>query len=635
LKYKFLEPIKIGNVGIKNRVMFLAMAKHLSNSDGRISQRDLAYIKSVADGGAGLVIPGAMVIDPAWPSVLPMQPGIYSDDFIPGLKLLVDVTRQAGARIFFQLWHPGQVAFTKGKTPQTIDQLSLSEIQEIQEKYYAAGLRARAAGADGVEYQMCHNFLGAQFLSPLFNHRHDEYGSDSFENQIRFSMEVIQKLRKAIGKDMALSVKINGSDIVRGGITPELAAKTAAALEKFGVSMFSVSAGGPLTAITGMSSEGDVEEGWKAPFAQAIKAAVSIPVAATGSIRHAEVAQKILEDGMCDMVGMGRTIFAEREWTNKVAADKEDEIRYCISCMACFNSTIDGKSGCTINPFALREMERQELNKDDNGRVVAIVGAGPAGLEAAITLGERGFKPVVFERGHKIGGMLLSGKNAPGKGILSSVINYYEKAIKRSGVEVRFHVEATADYLRQLNPYSVVIATGSVPVTLTGIPGVDKGHVHEFMEVLKSSPNIIGKSVAVIGAGLTGMEIATMLFNKGNEVCLVDIAPPPSGESSPKPAFELLLAYGRAKNLGVVLKMEHRLVEIKNGEVILEDLKTQRIYAIPADYVAVCIGMKSNDDLYNELLGSRPRVYRIGDSHHIGNIGSAVFEGSKLAYALK
>jgi pyruvate/2-oxoglutarate dehydrogenase complex dihydrolipoamide dehydrogenase (E3) component len=216
------------------------------------------------------------------------------------------------------------------------------------------------------------------------------------------------------------------------------------------------------------------------------------------------------------------------------------------------------------------------------------------------------------------------------------VIDYYEKAIKRLGIEVRFNTEATADRIKELTPCSVVIATGSLPVTLAGIPGIDKAHVHGVIEVLENPPDITGKSVVVIGAGLTGIETGAMLFKKGNKVMVIDIVPPPPAEASLNVPFERVLAYGKAQSLGMMdFKMEHKLVEIRDSEVVVEDLKTRQVHAIPADYVVISVGVKPNDNLYQEIVGKMQGVYRIGDSCYIGKIGNAVLGGSKLAYELK
>ena len=377
MSHKFLEPIKIGNQTVKNRVMFLAMAKNISNFDDSVSAKDIAYVESVAAGGVGLLVPGAMIVDPEWPSVLPLQPGIYDDRFIPGLRRLVLAAHKYDAKILFQLWHPGATNYS-GIDPKTVDELTKDEIHAIQDKFVAAAKRAMAAGADGIEFQTCHGYLACQFISPLFNHRTDEYGWNKVEDRTRFATEILTRIRKVIGPDKIISVKMQGFDYPKSegpngndGITPEQAAEVAPYLEKAGADMIAVSAGGTIYHQDDIMS-GDVHraEGWKVPAATMVKNAVSVPVVATGSIRHPDFVDQIINDGKCDMVGMGRGILAEREWVKKCAEGREDELRYCISCMNCFNVNIDnvcvlipgahgvavgGKHGAALYKAAVRE----------------------------------------------------------------------------------------------------------------------------------------------------------------------------------------------------------------------------------------------------------------------------------------
>ena len=370
MSHKFLEPIKIGNQTVKNRVMFLAMAKNISNFDDSVSAKDIAYVESVAAGGVGLLVPGAMIVDPEWPSVLPLQPGIYDDRFIPGLRRLVLAAHKYDAKILFQLWHPGATNYS-GIDPKTVDELTKDEIHAIQDKFVAAAKRAMAAGADGIEFQTCHGYLACQFISPLFNHRTDEYGWNKVEDRTRFATEILTRIRKVIGPDKIISVKMQGFDYPKSegpngndGITPEQAAEVAPYLEKAGADMIAVSAGGTIYHQDDIMS-GDVHraEGWKVPAATMVKNAVSVPVVATGSIRHPDFVDQIINDGKCDMVGMGRGILAEREWVKKCAEGREDELRYCISCMNCFNVNPFSyeQTNCSVNPFALREGSKRCL----------------------------------------------------------------------------------------------------------------------------------------------------------------------------------------------------------------------------------------------------------------------------------
>jgi len=620
-------------VDLKNRVIYLAMAKYLSTPDNFVTDRQIAYYAARAKGGAGLVIPGACIVDPLYPSTLPMQPGLYDDKFIPGLTRLVDAVHAAGAKIFLQPWHPGVTPY--GCRPEDVKQVAdwtIDEIHGLQKLFADACVRIKKSGADGVEFHIAHNYLPEQFAVPLFNKRTDEYGADTVENAMRFSTESLQGIRAACGDDFTIVVKINGTDLTPGGMTPERAAEASALLEKAGASMITVSAGGGLTDLTGMSSDGHREEGWKVPFAKTVKDSVTIPVAATGDIRHPEFAERILEEGLCDMVGIGRGLFAEPEWVNKLSAGREDEMRTCISCMSCFDYCPPGKSGCAVNPLAMRESENVSLSYDGGGRTVAVIGAGPAGLEAAVTLAERKFKPVVFESEVKIGGMERIGAIPDGKSKVNWHIDYYKKQIGRLGIDLRTGTRATLEDIQKLNPYAVLIATGSDPIFPRSVKGIDKPNVAMIRDVLDDFPDISGKEIVIVGAGLTGLETAATFAARKNKVTVIDMLPEPNYESLP---VDHLLAIGYAKGSRVDVRMSHKLLAVEDAAVVSENTLTNESVNIPADMVVISMGARPNDSLYEEIRDKFERVIKIGDSSSVGKIMNAVQSGFDTAVNLE
>ena len=637
MSHKFLEPIKIGNQTVKNRVIFMAMAKTLSSFDLKVTYRDIDYIRAVAEGGTGIIIPGAMVVDPLWPSVLPGQPGLFTDFNTRALQKMVKICHDNDAKILFQLWHPGAVNYN-GKQPPTIDEISVEEIKRIQGMFANAAINAMKTGCDGIEFQMCHTYLANQFLSPAFNHRTDEYGAQTLENQLRFSIECIERIRAVIGPDKILAVKLQGYDLTENGITPEMAAQFAPYVEKAGADMITVSGGGSLTDLTGMSGDGKREEGWKVPGAKAVKDVVSIPVAASGSIRHPQYANSIIEDGSCDMIGLGRAILAEREWVNKCAEGREDEMRYCISCMNCWNfGLIPHQTNCTVNPWAGREYEQKPLNVNGDGRVVAIVGAGPAGMEAAVTLKQRGFAPVVFEKSDKLGGNIHLAKLPPNKHKFNWAVEYYEKMAKKLDIDIRFNTEAKAEDILALDPYAVLIAAGS-NVSVPPIEGLDAENVIQSREVLEKKMSFPGKKVVLIGGGLTGVESALYMRYQGSEVSVVDFAPPPSTSQLDAMNFmmEAALDYGHALMAGIQFYYKHKVLSFKDGVLNIESLEDGEKKAIPADVLVLSAGVTPNDDLWKQLLASgRKNVFKAGDANFCDKICQAVQAGSKFATTLK
>ena len=647
MNHKFLEPIKIGNVEVKNRIVFLAMAKTMSNFDNVVSERDVAYIESVAAGGVGIVIPGAMIVDPEWPSVLPMQPAIWHDKFLPGLKRLVDVSHKHDAKILFQLWHPGATIYS-GVQPKTVDELTVEEIKYIQAKFVAAAQRAMDAGADGIEFQTCHGYLANQFVSPLFNHRTDEYGWENPEDRTRFACECIAAIREVIGPDKILSVKMQGFDYPKGeglasiygadGIDPEQAAQVAPYFEKAGADMLTVSAGGTIFMQDDIMA-GDVRraEGWKVPAAAMVKQAVSVPVVATGSIRHPEYVDQIISEGKCDMVGMGRGILAEREWVKKCAEGREDELRYCISCLNCWNVNpfAHEQTNCSVNPFALRELSQRPLNVNGEGRVVVIVGAGPAGMEAAVTLKQRGFTPVVFEKSDKIGGNIHIAKKPICKGKFDWAIDYYVNMAKKLDIDVRLNTEATVEGIMALNPYSVLIATGSNIVTFP-IEGAEAVPVYEAHDVLVKDLVFEGKKIAVVGGGITGLEVAQLVREQGNEVAVIDMLPEwPLGALEPRYQMEALIEVMHSTKAGLQLYYNHKVEKYADGKLIAVHTENGSVLEVEADMLIMAVGVKPNNDLYVALkMMGHPSVWMAGDAIVTGKINKAVTQGSKFGYAL-
>ena len=647
MNHKFLEPIKIGNQVVKNRIMFLAMAKTLSGFDGRVTTRDLAYIRAIAAGGTGLIIPGSMQVDHEWPSQIAKQPGIYDDSFIPGLARLADAAHEGGGKVLFQLWHPGVVDYSHGNPP-SVNDVTVEWIHGVEAKFAAAAERAVKAGADGIEFQMCHTYLANQFLSPLWNHRTDAYGWDTLENRMRFSLETLRLLRKALGPDKILAVKHQGFDFPKGegpdgndGITPEMAAEFAAEIEKVGVDLITVSAGGTLTGKDNIMT-GDVSraEGWKVAAARTVKNAVSIPVAASGNIRHPDYIDQILTNGDCDMVGMGRGLLAEHDWVKKCEEGREDQLRYCLSCMRCWNMDMfaPDTSNCSVNPFACREDAVRPLKRDGDGRVVAVIGAGPAGMEAAVTLKQRGFAPVVFEKEATVGGNVNLAKKPPHKDRFQWQVDYYANMARDLGIDVRLNTEATVEAVTALKPYAVLVAAGC-KVTVPPIPGLDQAETVQSHDVLHEDRVYAGKKMVVIGGGVAGMETAMYLRAQGNTVAVVDFLPEfPTNMFGGDPRFnmEAKIETENCYAQGIGMHYSNKVVKYEGGKLYLAHAQTGDETVLDADIVVLSTGVKPCDGLYNDLMAAGVQnVWKVGDANVTAKISKAVMNGSKFAYALK
>ena len=631
MKYSFLEPIKFGPITLKNRIIRPAVAEFIANADGTINQQYIEYYRNVARGGIALITPGIAVVDETAPFVGVRQPFLTDRKFIPGLKKVVDAVHGEGAKITFQLWHAGHIMID-GLPVAMVNDFTKEDIERLKQKYYIAAKHCKEAGADGVEYHIAHTYLPCQFMSPYFNKRTDEYGSDTIENAMRFSIECIDMIREGLcDEHFVITAKINGDDFVEGGTTPEWAAQGAKLLEKAGVVMITVNGGGAITGREFMSDNGKQPEGWKVHLAETVKNQVSIPVAASGSIRHPQFVHEIIAQGRCDLVALGRGTIAEPEWVRKVLEDREDEMRYCISCLYCFNPiALDGsESCCSVNPYAKCEFVQPELIRNGNGRKVAVIGAGPAGLEAAATLAERGFSPVIFERKPYIGGLVEIAKVPPHKTKFAWMIEYYEKQLKRLDVEVRLSTPATIEAIEEVAPYAVIAATGSDEI-VPPIPGIGSKNVIHVRELLEKRVQETGKDVVVIGAGMTGIEAAYYMASMGNKVKVIEILPPPVGLS-----LADSLTFRDTKRAGVEFYFEHSLQKIMNGNVLVKNILTNEEILMSADMVVLSLGIRPNTELYDELKEKFNRIYKVGDCSDLGKIAQAVRSGSNIGYRLE
>lgn len=623
------DEMKIGALTVRNRIIYLSMAKYLSDGKQCITQKECDYYASLAKGGVGLIVPGAMVVDGNWPSCLANQPGLYNDRFLHGLHRLSDVIHMYGAKVFFQLWHPGMVRYGTDLPLKSPVDFSTDEIRNIQNKFVEAAARSKAAGADGVELQICHNYICAQFFSPAFNKRMDEYGANTLENSLRFSLEIINGIHLVCGQDFPISIKINGSDFRDDGITPELAADASVLLEQAGVNLICVSAGGGLTRLTGMSADGYQPEGWKVYMAETVKKKVRIPVCATGSLRHPHFIEKQILENQYDFVGLGRGLLADYEWPNKIAEGRYNEIRPCVSCMSCFNRPSDeDMPRCTVNPIACRDMECQELIADGANRIVAVIGSGPAGMQAAITLAQRAFYPIVFEKEGIVGGMVRLAATPSGKYKLNWLTEYHINMAQKLNIEMRLNTPATLELLMTLNPYAVIIASGT-NAFIPPVPGINGPNVIPVRDILEDFPIVKNKNIVVVGSGSTGTETATTFAEYGNNVTIIDMLPEP--ESVP---LDTLFTNQHRDQAGVKVNMSRKLLQITENTVIAENIKDGGQEKYPCDFVVLSMGVRSENTLYNQIKELLPNVINIGDSNKPGKIGHAIKQGYDAARTL-
>lgn len=636
---------KIGRLELKNRIVMPAMGTSLAAASGEASDELIAFYEERAAGGCGLIITEITRVDNETGVGTPNQLNASDLLYVPRLEKLARAVHRHDSKVFVQLQHPGRQNHSRliggrqivapsavmssaiGEMPR---ELSTEEVAELVDKFVFGACIARTAGMDGVEIHGAHGYLVGQFLSPLTNLRTDKYGG-SLEGRMTFLSEIVQGIKESCGAGFPVSVRIDGDEFVPGGITLEEALLTARHLEKLGVDCINVSSG------TYESSNAIIEpisypQGWKKHLAAAVKQTVQIPVIACDVIRKPEFAESLLQEGNTDFVALGRAQLADPQWANKAAAGREAEIRTCISCLYCIQEVMDCKViKCAVNARAGRELEFPEPVQDGGGRTVAVIGGGPAGMEAARILALREFKPVLFEAREVLGGSVELGSRPPLKEKLNWFISNMQHQLELLHVEVRLAAQPTLKQLQELAPYAVFVAAGAKPV-VPEIPGAKRDIVCTVVDVLSGTAEIKHKRAVVIGSGMTGLETAEYLAELGNQVTVVEMQPRIGPDAYLPNLIDIVT---RLRKNGVELLSSTKLTEVMADAVVLENTSTGETVLKEADAVVLSIGVAPERGVAEELKQALPKVKVIGDAAKPGRIGQAIQSGFETAYVLK
>ncbi|RRD94661.1 FAD-binding protein [Clostridiales bacterium COT073_COT-073] len=643
---KLMEPGYIGKLKLKNRVVMPAMGTSLASSNGEASDQIIAYYEERAKGGCGLIITEITRIDNQTGVGTPNQLWAIDPRQIPRLERLARSVHRHGAKIFLQLHHPGRQSHARliegrqivsasdvmssvvGEVPRP---LTTEEVEQMVKDFVKGAKIAEMAGIDGIELHAAHGYLLCQFLSPTTNKRTDKYGGD-FTNCHRFITEIIMGIRYLCGKDFPISVRIDGDEFVEGGIRLEDAIKTAKYLESIGVDAINISAGTYETANT-IIEPYTYPQGWKRHLAQGIKDNVSIPVIACDAIKDPDFAEKLLQEGNCDFIALGRAHLADPYFVKKAVAGQAEEIRPCIGCLHCIESLMNGITiRCAVNPLLGYEKDYQYLPKDGNGKVVCVIGGGPGGLQSAITLAGRGFKVTLFEQKSELGGSVRLGSRPPHKELLFRLIKSLEIEAKKAGVEIKLNTKPSIEELKQYQPYAVIAAIGGKEIT---IPLTDAGSdkLLSPIQVLEEQTQLKDKKIVVVGSGMTGLEMAEYFAAQGNEVVVVEMAK----EIGPGVHKAMLVdIMTRLQKMKVSFMPSHKLLDYKDGVADLMDNSTSNSVSLPTDYLVLSIGVtgQTGDEFIQDLESNFTRVCLVGDCQKAGRIYEAMVTGFDAAYHL-
>ena len=653
------EPIKINQLELKNRICMPAMHMNMA-VNFEVSDQLIDFYAERARGGVGVITVGYATVDEYSGNVTNI--GAHKDEFIPGLKRLAHAIQENGARAVVQINHAGRYNFSfflDGKqavapsavpsrmTRETPRELTIDEIKEIVNRFSQAAARVKKAGYDGVEVLSGTGYLISEFLSPFTNKRVDDYGG-SFENRMRFGLEVMQAIRQEVGADFPLIVRMNGNDFMPGGNGRRDLQEYAQRLVQVGVDALNINVGWHEARVPQIVTS--VPRGVFGYLAKGIKELVDVPVISGHRINDTATAREMIGDGLCDMVAMGRPLIADPFLPQKAKAGHEKGIVHCIACaQGCFDNLFKLKPvECLCNPKAGHEKETA-VEKTKAPKKVMVVGGGAAGMSAALSAREKGHNVTLCEKGSRLGGQLYLASAPPGREEFAELAKDLEYQVAQSTINVVLNQCVDEALLDHEKPDTVILATGALPIK-PPIPGVELPHVVQAWEVLQETA-VTGRRVVIVGGGAVGVETALFLAEKGTlspqalKFLLVNRAEDPEDlyELATRGTKNIVVIemidkmgkdIGKTTRWGILQDLSRQGIQTKATTKALEITETcvkaemdGKIEEIPTDTVVLAAGAASYNPLqeFVEKQGIPCKV--IGDAAKVALAFDAVHQG--------
>lgn len=662
------RPLTVGHLTLPNRVLMGSMHTNLEEAPNGF-ERLAAFYAERARAGVSLIVTGGIAPN-AEGAVFQGANALTEESQVAEHRHVVDAVHAAGGHLCMQILHAGRYAYSPELVapsalqapinPFTPRALSSEEVEQQIADYVRCATLAQQAGYDGVEVMGSEGYLINQFICRRTNQRDDDWGGD-FERRMRFPVEIVKRIRQAVGERFLLIFRLSMIDLVEEGSSWEEVVQLGQAIEAAGANVINTGIGWHEARVPTIVTS--VPRAAFTEVTRRIRAALSIPLITTNRINMPEVAERVLAEGHADMVSMARPFLADPEWVRKAEAGLAKEINTCIACnQACLDHTFMGKlTSCLVNPRACHETEIT-LAPAQTPKRVAVVGGGPAGLATAVAAASRGHAVVLFERRSELGGQFNYARKIPGKEEFNETLRYFRVMLEKHAVGVRLNTEATVGALADFD--EIVIATGVVPRELA-LPGADHPSVLSYADAIEQ-PERVGKRVAVIGAGGIGFDVSELLSHEGHptmEVAAwcdewgVDLAvcergglKAPQPPRSPRSIVMLQRKSSKpGKNLGKTTGWVHRASLKQRGVETLAGCEYVRIddaglhirregqeQVVEVDTIVVCAGQESVRDLISPLAQAGSRVHVIGGADEAAELDAkrAIDQGTRLAASL-
>ena len=633
------RPLDLGFTQLKNRVIMGSMHTGLEElPDGH--KRMAAFYSERARGGVGLIVTGGIGPNEEG-STHPSTVRLDTDEAVKNHKEVTDAVHIAGGKICMQILHTGRYAYgpklvapSAGQAPINPYKPKALEPDEIEKQindFITTATQAQRAGYDGVEIMGSEGYFLNQFIARRTNHRDDEWGGE-YENRIRLPIEVVRRVREAVGENFIIIYRLSMLDLVEGGSTYDEVVQLGKEIEKAGATIINTGIGWHEARIPTIATK--VPRAAFTWVSAKFRAALSIPIITSNRINTPEVAESVLARGDADMVSMARPFLADPDFVRKAQQNKADEINTCIGCnQACLDHVFSGKmTSCLVNPRACHELELN-IKPAEKKKRVAVVGAGPAGLAAAVTSAQRGHDVVIYDSASEIGGQFNIAKQIPGKEEFYETLRYFARQIElHDNITLTLNTRVDASVLNDEGFDEVLVATGIKP-RMPDIPGIDNKKVLSYIDVLKDKKPV-GNKVAIIGAGGIGFDTAEYLSH-GKETPSLDIPAfmkewgidmtmtaragiegmKPQPEPSPREIFLLQRKSSKVgRGLGKTTGWAHRVGLLAKGVTMIPGVTYDKIddeglhitvdgnqQVLPVDNIIICAGQEPLRDIVEGL----------------------------------